>query len=241
MNLGKLKLAAPASLLAAALLAGACADTGETQNVSENVDLDGATSAVVLVRMGAVDLDLAGGARGMLDADFSYNVEEWEPDVNWKVTDGVGRLEIDQSGSGSVNIFDLDEIENDWDLHLNDEIQTTLDVELGAGDSTLKVGSLALTDLDVDTGAGDTTIDLAGDWHNDLDATVEAGAGQVTLRVPADVGVRIETDTGIVDVDHSGLNKDGDVYTNDAYGVSDITLTINIDAGVGKVDLEVVE
>jgi hypothetical protein len=241
MNLGKLKLAVPASLLAVALLAAACAETGETQNVSEDVDLDGATRAVVLVRMGAGDLDLAGGARGMLDADFTYTDEKWDPTVDWSVTDGVGRLKIDQSGSGSVSVFDLDDIKNDWNLNLSDEIPTSLDVELGAGESTLNVGSLALTDLDVDTGAGDTTIDLTGDWDNDLDAAVEAGAGQVTIRVPADVGVRIETDTGIVDVDHSGLTKDGDVYTNDAYGVSDVTLTINVDAGIGELNLEVVE
>lgn len=241
MNLGKLKLAVPISVLAVALLAAACTETGETRNESESVDLDGATSAAVFLRMGAGDLNVSGGANGMLDADFTYNVEKWEPEVDWAVSDGEGRLEVDQSGSGSLNLFDLDDVENDWDLKLNDDIPTTLDVELGAGDGSLTLGSMALTELNVETGAGDTTIDLTGDWENDLDATIEAGVGRVTLRVPADTSVRIETDTGVVDVDNSGLTKDGDVYTNDAYGNGGATLTINVDAGVGEVELEVVE
>ncbi|HYI16611.1 MAG TPA: toast rack family protein [Thermomicrobiales bacterium] len=241
MNLGKLKLAVPASLLAVALLAAACSETGETQNESEGADLNGATSAEVFLRMGAGDLDLTGGSDRMLDAGFTYNVEDWDPQVDWDVSNGHGRLEIDQSGSGSVSLFDLDDIENEWDLSLNDDIPMTLDVELGAGDGTLNLGSLTLTRLDVQTGAGETTIDLTGDWANDLDATVEAGVGRVKLLLPADVGVRVETDTGIVDMDHDGLTKDGDVYTNDAFGVSDATLTINVDAGVGQVELEVVQ
>ena len=108
MNLGKMKLVVPASLLTVALLAAACTETGETRNESERVDLDGATSATVLLRMGAGELDLAGGASGMLDADFTYNVEDWEPEVDWEVTDGKGRMEIDQSGSSSLSLFDLD-------------------------------------------------------------------------------------------------------------------------------------
>ena len=40
-------------------------------------------------------------------------------------------------------------------------------------------------------------------------------------------------------VDTSGLTKDGDTYTNDAYGESDVTLNIEIDAGIGKINLDV--
>jgi hypothetical protein len=238
MNLRGLKMLVPASLVAVALLV-ACDDTGETRNESRHVNLDGATSATVLVRMDAGELDIAGGASGMLDADFTYNVEKWEPDLDWKVAGDEGRLEINQSGSSRLNLFDIDDVRNEWNLNLNDEIPTRLDVELGAGDASLRLGSLALTELDVETGAGDTTINLSGDWNNDLDATIDAGAGRVKLIIPADTGVRIETDTGLVDVDNTGLNKDGDVYTNDAYGTSDATLTITLDAGVGKVELEV--
>jgi hypothetical protein len=35
------------------------------------------------------------------------------------------------------------------------------------------------------------------------------------------------------------LNRDGNIYTNDAYGVSDVTLQIDVQAGVGQIFLGV--
>ena len=88
-------------------------------------------------------------------------------------------------------------------------------------------------------GTGKVTIDLTGDWQDDLDATIRGGVSSLTLSLPRDVGVLIEVDTGVGDVDTSGLTNDGDTYTNDAYGESDFTLRIDIDGGVGKINLDV--
>jgi predicted membrane protein len=88
-------------------------------------------------------------------------------------------------------------------------------------------------------GAGDITIDLTGDWQDDLDAIIQGGLGQMTLKLPSDVGVRLNVQTGIGSVDASGLSKDGNIYTNDAYGNSDVSLRIEIDGGVGKINLDV--
>jgi predicted membrane protein len=88
-------------------------------------------------------------------------------------------------------------------------------------------------------GAGRVTLDLTGNWQQDMDASIDGGIGELTLRLPSDIGVRVEVDTGIGSVDASGLTKDGDTYTNDAFGESDVTLRINIEAGVGKINLDV--
>jgi hypothetical protein len=40
-------------------------------------------------------------------------------------------------------------------------------------------------------------------------------------------------------VDTSGLSRQGDTYTNAAYGESDVVLDINIQAGVGQIELNV--
>ena len=63
----------------------------------------------------------------------------------------------------------------------------------------------------------------------------------MTVRLPKDVGVRVKVDSGISTVNASGLNKDGGVYTNGAYGVSNITIQIVIKAGIGQINLEVEE
>jgi hypothetical protein len=38
-------------------------------------------------------------------------------------------------------------------------------------------------------------------------------------------------------VNGEGLSREGDVYTNDAYGRADVTLEIKVEVGVGGVEL----
>ena len=67
------------------------------------------------------------------------------------------------------------------------------------------------------------------------------GLGKRTLILPADVGVRVKVDVGVGAVDAAGLTKEGEYYTNDAYGQSGVTLQIEVDGGVGETELRVGE
>ncbi|MCC7018003.1 MAG: hypothetical protein IT564_12480, partial [Rhodospirillales bacterium] len=62
-----------------------------------------------------------------------------------------------------------------------------------------------------------------------------------SVRLPKDVGVRVEVDAGPTLVDAPGLTQDGNVYTNAAYGVSAVTLQIKMQAGIGWINLAVAE
>jgi hypothetical protein len=55
------------------------------------------------------------------------------------------------------------------------------------------------------------------------------------------VGVRVEANAGPNIVDAPDLTMNGTIYTNAAYGVSDVTLHVKMDAGVGLIRLNVVE
>jgi hypothetical protein len=105
----------------------------------------------------------------------------------------------------------------------------------------LQLAGLSLTGLDVSLGAGTYTVDLSGDWARDLDVTIDAGAADITVQLPKDVGARVEVDAGPTTIEATGLMRDKNVYTNAAYGVSDVTLQINLEAGIGKINLEVKE
>ena len=63
--------------------------------------------------------------------------------------------------------------------------------------------------------------------------------GGRTLILPADVGVRVNVEVGVGAVDATGLTKEGEYYTNDAYGQSDVTLYIDVEGGVGETVLRV--
>jgi predicted membrane protein len=84
------------------------------------------------------------------------------------------------------------------------------------------------------------TVDLSGGtWSQDLDASIDGKAGSITLIVPSDVGVRIDADVTLGDVNADGFSRDGDAYVNAAYGTSPVTLRFNIDSTVGEVKLKV--
>ena len=56
---------------------------GELQTESQSVELGGVESVRVELDMGAGELDVAGGADGLLDAGFTYNVAGYKPEVSY--------------------------------------------------------------------------------------------------------------------------------------------------------------
>ncbi len=217
-------------------------DVGATRTDSQTIELGDADSANVDVKMGVGRITMSGGASDLLEADFTYNVDEWEPEVSYQVTGGEGRLNIRQPDSdvGIDNIPD-DEIEYEWDLHLNNEVPMDLEVDLGVGDSELMLSGLQLTNLDVEVGVGAVTIDLTGDWDQSFDVDIKGGVGQTTVHLPREVGVRVDTQTGLGSVDVHGLIRNGNIYTNEAYEGADVVLDIEIRGGLGKIELDLGE
>jgi hypothetical protein len=248
------------------LVAGGCIGLGRRlrigalQTESQSVERGGAESVRVEIVMGAGELDLAGGADHLLDADFTYNVAEYRPEVAYS-NDVLTIRQPDVKGRASI--WDLDDYRYEWSLRLNDGVPMELSVNLGAGRANLDLGTLSLTGLDIDAGAGEVAVDLSGassltrlnvemgagrlnldltgDWQGDLDTKIEGGIGGATLRLPRGVGVRVEMEGGLGTVNAKGLAKDGSVYVNDAYGRSTVTLHIDVQAGVGAIDLELEE
>jgi hypothetical protein len=188
---------------------------GELQTKSQTVELGDADAVTVAIQMGAGELDVSGGASELLQVKDS----------------GVE--------GGIASLLDLDEFHNEWDLKLNEDVPMQMAIDLGAGRSNLVLGALHLTSLNINGGAGEVTIDLTGDWQDDLDAQIAGGLGNLNLRLPSGAGARIAVETGVGSVEASGLARDGDTYTNEVYGTSDVTLSIDIEGGVGQINLDV--
>jgi hypothetical protein len=236
------RLFTPFVLIVAFLLTGCVfgPKVGELQSESQSVELADAApadgeSVDVEVNMGAGSLDVSGGAEELLEADFTYNVAELKPEVEFS----EGTLVVRQPDTDAPNWLGIGDFRNEWDLRLNNDAPMNLSVSLGGGSGDLQLSGLSLSSLGVNIGAGEYTIDLTGDWTNDLRVAIDSGAANIRLRLPEDIGARVTIDAGPTTIDADGLTKDGNVYTNDAYGESDVTLDIEMDAGVGQISLEV--
>jgi hypothetical protein len=111
---------------------------------------------------------------------------------------------------------------------------------MGAGESDLDLDSLALKGLKLQMGAGKTTVDLTGDYARSFDASIQGGVGDATVELPSGVGVKAKAQGGLGKINAEGLKRVGNSYVNDAYGESAVTLNVNVQGGVGQINLEVV-
>ena len=232
-------------MVAIAVFAEACGTqrggtqrVGEMQRESRSIQAENAQSVHTKLQMGAGELNLTGGADRLMEADFAYNVADWKPKVSYDVSGNAGELIVKQGSGGGVRLGG--DARNEWDIRLNDEVPTDLRVQMGAGESDLDLDSLTLTGLNLQMGAGKTTVDLTGDYAQNLNASIQGGVGEATVLLPSEVGVQAKAEGGLGTINAEGLQKEGEAYVNDAYGKSGVTLRVDIQGGVGEINLEVV-
>ncbi len=226
--------------VAVAVFAGACQsqEVGQMQRESRSIQPEDAQSVHAHLMMGAGELKVSGAADALMEADFSYNVADWKPEVNYDVSGETGELIVEQGSSEGVRFGG--DARNEWDVRLNDEMPTDLVVEMGAGESDLDLDSLTLTGLKLQMGAGKTTVDLTGDYAQSFDASIQGGVGEATVLLPSEVGVKAKAEGGLGKINAKGLKREGNSYVNDAYGNSGVTLSVDVQSGVGEFNLEVV-
>jgi hypothetical protein len=207
---------------------------------TETVDAGAATEVTASIDMGAGELDVTGGATGLMKGTFEYSPESWKPEVDYEVTGGEGRLSV--RSPRQLDIRPLRTTHYVWDIALADDMPFDLAVNMGAGEADLDLRGVDVRRLDVNLGAGETTIDLSGVRRHDADITVATGAGSLTVRVPADVGVRIRgLEDGIGDFTAEGFTHDGDALVNQAYDDAGVRLEIRLTRGIGEIIVEAVE
>src|SRR5690606_33152265 len=204
-----------------ALLAGAgcrsvgLSDVGATQTLEETVDLQGAEVVAVTIAMGAGELSLSGGAVSLMDASFTYNIEDWAPEVSYSVSDGQGDLVVRQPEAETLP--EAANVEYEWDIRLGEDVPMGLDISLGAGTSKLDLSDINVETFRVRGGAGVYIIILTGDYEERIDVSISGGVGEVTLLLRHDVGAMVTLRGGQRSVEAAGFNKDSGVCTNDAY------------------------
>ncbi|HEX5412734.1 MAG TPA: toast rack family protein [Terriglobia bacterium] len=207
---------------------------GEIRTISKSIPLGQQKTVDVEIKMGAGELRVADGGSELMDADFTYNVDAWKPEVRYDATGDRGTLTIQQPSGGHSY---RGKTRCDWDVRLNRKVPMEMNVKMGAGKANFKLAGLNLSQFNLNVGAGEADIDLDGAWQHDLAAAIHGGVGQLTLHLPSDVGVRATVHGGLGEVHANGFSRDGDAYTNNSYGKSPVNLNIQVEGGMGEVDL----
>ncbi len=206
----------------------------DVRTESQSVELTSATSAKVQVEFAAGELTVQGGAENLMDADFRYNVDLWKPQVNYAENGDQGELIVSQPGSDQAPV--VTGLINEWTLLLTNDVPLDLTIRSGAGNNEFNLSSLNLTSLKIESGVGNTNVNLDGNWDHDVTASIQGGVGQLTVNLPADMGVFVDVDT-FNNVSANGLIVAENGYVNKAYGTAPHTLTLKLETGLGAITL----
>jgi hypothetical protein len=199
------------------------------------VELQGAKSVDMDLNIPAGQLTLAGGSSHLMDGEFRHDRRRDKPNVEYSVSSDRGQLRVGQDGNDWHTHWGNDD--NEWDMKVANNVPIDLRLEMGAGQSNLRLNGVQVKNLDVHMGAGQLDLDLTGPRSTSVTGTIEGGVGQATIRLPKDVGVRVEASGGIGSVDARGLKHEGGAYVNDQYGKTPTSIDLTIHGGIGEIRL----
>ncbi|MFH1502774.1 MAG: toast rack family protein [Candidatus Eisenbacteria bacterium] len=227
-------LAASALLVSSGcMVPGGSVDLTDLVTESRAVELGEAETVEVFLDTSIGDFEVRGGASGLMEADFTYNIAEWKPTVEYKESGTRGVLTIRQPDLNSKNV--PNGAKNRWDVRLAAGVPMSIYLDSAVGDVRMDLEGISIERLDVDQGVGSIEIDLGSDVERDADLNVDGGIGEIVLTLPEGVGVEVDADMGLGSFTAPGLTKRNGRYVSPEYGDAEVNIRIRVDAGIGSV------
>jgi hypothetical protein len=189
----------------------------------------------VALELRAGELHVDSGAKELMEAEFTYNVSSWKPEVRFDRSGFRSTLSIKQGGSTAT----MGSAKNEWRLKLNDGIPIDFSLHCGAGENRLNLGQLDLRDVEVHIGAGRVELDLTGrPPKHDYSVSIHGGVGEAVVRLPADIGVVATASGGLGEIEVHGLEKQGGEWRSGASGKGKSTIHLDVHGGIGKITID---
>ena len=114
-----------------------------------------------------------------------------------------------------------------------------LTIDVGAAD--LLVVHLANANADqirVHGGVGVADLDFSGTWSRDVTVDAKLVVGKLVLRVPSDVGVRLDVQRVLAGFDHEGMVKRDGVWYSTNYDAAPHKLRVHAETFFGLIELQ---
>ena len=126
----------------------------------------------------------------------------------------------------------------DWEVRLARDLPLELDFETGAGENRLDLSDLLVTDLRFNSGASATEVTLPAAAGKSR-AEFKTGVASLRVRLPQGVAARIRTSGGLsnVSVDTNRFSRQGDGYQSIDFDSAENSADIQIETGLGSVDI----
>jgi hypothetical protein len=115
-----------------------------------------------------------------------------------------------------------------------------LSFTVGAAEfAVAQLGNSRCSTISLEGGVGQMVLDFTGEWQTGQDTrvTVSIRLGEVELRIPRDLGVRLDVDRFLAAVDRAGFVKRGSAYYTPNYGAAPVKIAIDVSAVLGNIDV----
>ncbi len=109
-----------------------------------------------------------------------------------------------------------------------------------AGAATIEIESLGNSGcrhIEVEGGIGAITLDFSGDWDYNATAEIKVGLGAVEVRVPSELGVRIERKTFLMSLDAPDFWKGDDAWVSRNWSEASTRLELNLSGALGTINI----
>jgi hypothetical protein len=175
------------------------------------------------LKLGAATIKLGGGASGLVDGTVTYNIPDWQPEL-----DRSGdSLTITQGKASDVGGFNVSDIKNDWNLKFSENVPLNLSIDAGAYTGKMDFTNIPLRSLVIHDGASSNAIVFDAPNPSQLEKfEYMTGASTVKLEGLANTNAEKITFTG-----------GAGTYTLDFSGSLQRDMKVKIDAGVSTIKI----
>ena len=210
------------------------AGVDRTETISQ--DLGGEERATVDIKFGTGNLNITAlgeGSQQLVQGTVDLSRSERLSD-NYRTSDGVGYYTLKSTGSWTWGAEVFADQGKKWDLGLNRDLPLDLEVDAGAGKSTLDLTALNLRRFNLNGGVGQVTVKLP--VRGRYDVSIDGGVGQVILMLPEGLAARVRVDGGLGGVDVQGdFRQQGDEYITGDYNTAENRANVQVEGGVGQI------
>lgn len=114
-----------------------------------------------------------------------------------------------------------------------------LRIEFGAASVQVTgLGNANAERVDVSFGVGRIAMDFDGEWRNSVDVAINSALGEAVLRVPTNVGIRVESSSFLHSIDAPGLTKQDGVWTSSNWETATHKLRVRASGALGRLEIE---
>jgi hypothetical protein len=101
-----------------------------------------------------------------------------------------------------------------------------------------QLGNANAEEIVVRSAVGEIQLDLSGAWQNDTEVRAEVTLGTLTIRVPRDLGVHVETSRVLAGLSHEGFERSGSAYVTENWETATRKVRIYAQTVVGYLTIQ---